>query len=206
MIKMKHIKVAIICLAALSSQTSFSADKEEKPELMMGANASMLSNTCTVCHGPNGASRGPGIPTISGLSSDYFVEVMEGFKKGDISSTVMDRIAKGYTSEEFKLMADFYEKKPFVAAKGQESDSKLAKKGAKLHNKYCEKCHSDGGSLASDDAGILAGQWKVYTQAALEDFISGDRKAPKKMAKKLKKLIKKEGKEGIKALLEFYAH
>ncbi len=201
-----YIKAAIISIAALSSQIAFSTDKKAKPELMMGANASMLSNTCAVCHGPNGASRGPGIPTIAGLSSDYFVDVMEGFKTGDVPSTIMDRIAKGYTSEEFKLMADFYAKKSFVVAKGQASDPKLAKKGGKLHEKYCEKCHSDGGRLAVDDAGILTGQWKAYTQATLEDFISGDRKAPKKMAKKLQKLIKKEGDKGIKALLEFYAH
>ncbi len=186
MMKNICVKAAIISIAALSSQIAFSEDKKTKPELMMGANASMLSNTCAVCHGPNGESRGPGIPTIAGLSSDYFVDVMEGFKTGDVPSTIMDRIAMGYTPEEFKLMADFYAKKPFVVAKGQVSDPKLAKKGGKLHEKYCEKCHSDGGRLASDDAGILTGQWKAYTQAALEDFISGDRKAPKKWLKNFK--------------------
>ncbi len=202
MIIKKYIKVTIICAAALSLQIGFSA---EKKELLMGANASMLTNTCNVCHGPSGVSQGPGIPTISGMSSRYFVGVMEGFKSGDIPSTIMDRIAKGYTSKEFKLMADFYAKKPFVIAKNITSISLLTKKGGRLHKEFCESCHTSGGSIASDDAGILSGQWKFYIQATLEDFISGDRKAPKRMKKMLNELIKKEGDEGIKALLEFYA-
>lgn len=194
----------VLGLAVCLSQSVF-AEEKKGPELLTGASAEMLANTCAGCHGPDGASGGPATPTISGLSTDYFVEMMEGFSSGDVPSTIMGRIAKGYSSEEFTQMAEFFAAKPFVAAKGQESDAEMAKKGAKLHDKYCEKCHAEGGTSAEDDSGILAGQWKMYNVAALEDFTSGDRKAPKKMAKKLKQLMEKEGEDGVKALIEFYA-
>ncbi|MCK5726447.1 MAG: c-type cytochrome [Thiotrichaceae bacterium] len=193
-------------MALLISQSAFAADdKKEKPELLTGASTDMIVNTCAGCHGPDGYSRGPAIPTIGGMAKTYIVETMEGFKSEEIPSTIMGRIAKGYTTEEFEQMGDYFSAKPYVEAKGQESDKKLAAKGKKLHKKYCEKCHSEGGTEAEDEAGMLTGQWKAYTAASLTDYISGDRKAPKKMKKKLKKMIKKKGKESVEALIEYYA-
>jgi sulfide dehydrogenase cytochrome subunit len=186
-------------------QPGFAADEEKKPEVMTGADPQMLANTCSGCHGPDGASNGPATPTIAGLSTEYFVEVMTGFASGDVPSTIMGRIAKGYTEDEFKSMADVFGKLPFVKAPEQKFDAKLAKKGAKLHDKYCEKCHADGGTSAEDDSGILAGQWTSYTAYALQDYNDDSREATKKMKKKMKKLMEKEGDAGIDALLNYYA-
>jgi len=94
--------------------------------------------------------------------------------------------------------------KTFVAAK-QEADAAKAEKGAKIHEKYCEKCHSENGTLADDDSGILKGQWKSYLSAQMMDYHNKDRKATKKMAKKMKKMLNKEGSAGAEALVEFYS-
>ena len=188
-------------LAIGVSSAAFAADK---PKLMSGASASMLANTCAGCHGTNGASQGPASPTIGGLSPDYFIEIMEGFASGDTPSTIMGRIAKGYTEEETKAMAEFYANKPFVSAK-QNFDTAMVKKGAKLHDKYCEKCHAEGGTSAEDDSGIMAGQWTEYLQMQMADFQAGDRKPPKKMKKQLQKMLDKEGSAGVTALINYYA-
>ena len=188
-------------LAIGVSTAGFAADA---PKLMSGASASMLANTCAGCHGTNGASQGPASPTIGGLSPDYFIEMMEGFASGDIPSTIMGRIAKGYTEDEIKVMADFYASKPFIAAK-QNFDASLVKQGAKLHDKYCEKCHADGATSAEDDSGIMAGQWTEYLQIQMADFQAGDPKPPKKMKKQMEKMLDKEGSAGITALINYYA-
>jgi len=193
-----------IMVAGLTVGAAFSASAADKPKLMMGASAGMLSNTCAGCHGTNGASQGPAAPTIAGLSKDYFVETMQGFASGEIYSTIMGRIAKGYTDAEISQMADFYKSKPFVKAK-QSFDSKMVKKGGKLHDKYCEKCHAEGGQSAEDDAGVLAGQWTPYVSWTLADYKSGGREASKKMKKKMKKLMEREGDAGIQALISYYA-
>ena len=191
-------------MALVFSNTSFAADKP-KPELLTGASVTMLANTCAGCHGGNGVSNGPSIPTLAGMSAAYFIEVMEGYQSDDIPSTIMGRLAKGYSDEEVKLMAEHFAKQKFVAATGQKVDEAKAKKGAKIHDKYCEKCHSELGTVADDDSGFLQGQWKSYTAAQLMDFHAGDRKASKKMAKQMKKMYKKEGSEGLEALVEFYS-
>lgn len=172
-----------------------------------GPSAEALAYTCVGCHGTNGQSVGPASPTLAGMPKPVMIETMQGFKSGDIPSTIMGRIAKGYSDEQFEMMGDFFAKQKFMSAK-QSSDAALAKKGAKLHDKYCEKCHSEGGSIemaVEDEVGVLAGQWKPYLHYTLNDFVSGKRPMPKKMKKKLEKMHKKEGDAGIKALLEFYA-
>jgi sulfide dehydrogenase cytochrome subunit len=166
--------------------------------------ASMLGNTCAGCHGTNGNSNGPATPTIAGISSEYFIETMEAYKKGERASTIMTRIAKGYTEEEIKLMADFFAKQKF-ARLPQKADAKMAKRGKKLHDKYCEKCHEDGGRSTEDDAGILAGQWKPYLKYTMEDFMSGGREMSKKMKKKVDKLKKSKGDAGLEQLYHYYA-
>lgn len=167
--------------------------------------ATMLANTCFGCHGPNGNSVGPASPTIAGLSNEYFIETMQGYRSGEIPSTIMTRIAKGYSDEEIKLMAGYFSKQKFNrAAKNQKTDAKMAKKGAKHHKKYCEKCHEDGGRSSEDDAGILAGQWMPYLHYTLNDYLSGKREMTKKMKKKVNALKDKKGDKGFEELLHFY--
>ena len=98
-------KAILVAGLAISATSAMAADG---PKLKMGASDSMLANTCAGCHGTNGISQGPAAPTISGLSNDYFVEVMEGFASGEVQSTIMGRIAKGYTEGEIAQLAKFY--------------------------------------------------------------------------------------------------
>ena len=72
-----------------------------------GASGSMLGNTCAGCHGTDGASVGPA-PTIGGMSAEYLAETMKGFRSGDIRSTIMTRIAKGYSDDDIDAMAKYF--------------------------------------------------------------------------------------------------
>lgn len=196
--------LALITGLAMTSAAALAADKPAEPALMSGASASMMAQHCNACHGPEGISSGPAIPSIAGISPEYFEELMEGFASGEAYSTVMGRMAKPYTKDEIKLLANYYSKLPFVKAK-QSFDPQLAKQGAKLHDKYCEKCHAKGGTSSEDDAGILAGQWTPYVSWTLDDYRAGKREPTKKMGKRLNKLIATEGDAGIEALLHYYA-
>lgn len=166
--------------------------------------AAMLGNTCAGCHGTNGSSNGPATPTIAGISSEYFIEAMKAYKDGSRPSTIMTRIAKGYTEEEVKLMAGFFAEQKFVR-KDQKFDADMAKRGGQLHKRSCEKCHEDNGRSTEDDAGILAGQWAPYLAFTIEDFMNGSREMPKKMKKKMDELHKQHGDKGIQQLINFYA-
>ncbi len=162
--------------------------------------ASMLADTCVGCHGPDGSSVGPAIPSIAGMSAEYFNTVMKEYKADGRYGTIMNRIAKGYSDEEIDLMGDYFAKQDFVRYPQQLDAAKVAA-GEKLYDKNCSKCHDEKGALADDDAGILAGQWLPYLTYSMEDFTAGKREMPKKMKKKVEKLDSAE----LDALLQFFA-
>lgn len=174
-------------------------------DLVSGADGRTLAATCAGCHGTSGASVGPSIPSIGGMDDEYFVEIMQGFRDGEVYSTIMGRIAKGFTDEELERMAAYFHDKPFVPAK-QSFDAELVDKGRRLQDKYCEKCHAEGGIVLEDEEYyILAGQWTGYLRYAMEDFREDRRPMEKKMRSKLEQMLEREGDAGLEALFAFFA-
>jgi len=169
--------------------------------------------SCANCHGEDGASTDPHVPIIGGMSAIVLEDAMtayrdeerscpeyeypEGPNKGD--KTTMCKIAADISEKDTKALAEHLAGKPFVRAK-QEFDAALAEKGKEVHDELCEKCHSEAGSLASDDAGMLAGQWMPYLEDTFKDYSDGKRPMTKKMKKKMDKLDD----ASTKALINYY--
>lgn len=170
-------------------------------ELTRGA---MLGNTCAGCHGTDGVSQGIATPSLAGKSVDTIKEAMLAYQKGDRASTIMGRLAKGYSEEEIVAMAEFFAQQKYIPAK-QKFDAAKAKAGEKLHEKHCEKCHEENGKIDEDGTGILAGQWTTYLQYQFADFKSGDREMPKKMKTQMDKVLGQDGDKRTEELLHFYA-
>jgi cytochrome c553 len=64
------------------------------------------ATSCTGCH-PRTAAKGP-IPTLTGRPADDIITQMNAFKTGERQSTVMVRIAKGFSDEEIHALADWF--------------------------------------------------------------------------------------------------
>jgi sulfide dehydrogenase cytochrome subunit len=172
-----------------------------------------LVEDCTHCHGKGGASTEPDVPIIGGYSADYIfssltalknqerpcpeTEYRSGDKKG--TKTDMCQVVKDMSHSDIKQVAQYFSEQKFVRAK-QKFDPELAKKGQEIHEKHCEKCHSNGASAAKDDAGIQAGQHMAYLEQMCKEFLSGARPIPKKMKARLEQLDK----ESINALINYY--
>ncbi len=177
------------------------------------ADIAALKGPCEDCHGKDGASKEPKIPTIGGYSAVYITDSLAiygektrpcedvkypaGEHKGE--TTNMCDVAEKLSDEDAELVADYFAGKPFVRAK-QAFDADLAKRGKGIHELDCSKCHEDGGSSPDDDAGILAGQWMPYLEEQFEEYKSGKRPMPKKMTPKIDKLSE----DDIKALINYY--
>ena len=168
---------------------------------------------CADCHGKNGNSNKDSMPTIAGISQVYFTDTMEAFKEGDRPASIVKRkdkkdismqdIAKNLNEEQINKLAIYFSEQKFIL-KAQPYDINQAKAGKKIHKKHCEKCHEKGGSSSADDAGILAGQQKIYLRKSLDEIIKGDREVSKKMTKRINKVMKTKGEEGFIQLIEYY--
>ena len=212
----RTIKVTGLLLMGALLQSNAIADQ--------GA-ASMITNTCVACHGDDGQSVGPAIPSLASMSPNYLMGAMLAYKYDDADeleavidgdadfedveafprySTIMGRIAKGYSEEEIKLIGNYFSNQS-IHLPTQEIDAASAAEGKKLHEKYCEKCHEDEGKYAEDDTGVLAGQWKPYFAYTMSDFANGNRAMPKKMKNKLEEMTESVGHDGIEQLADYYA-
>lgn len=167
-----------------------------------GPSGQALSFTCAGCHGTDGSSVGPSMPAIAGMDPEVFVDAMKAYRKDERNSTIMNRIAKGYTDEQFKEMGWFFASQK-LRTFPQQTDMALVKRGKELHDKHCEKCHENGGRPG--DAGTLSGQWMPYLKYTMEDFISGKREYPRKMKRKVDAAIEEDGDNAMKALIHYYA-
>lgn len=180
----------------------------------LAADAGKLAESCASCHGKDGASTESDVPNIGGYSAEYFSGALKAYKSkerpcvetkvrsGDKKGTKTDmcQLVKDMSEADVKALAQHFSEKKFVRT-AQKFDAALAKKGKDVHDKNCEKCHSEGASLASDDAGILAGQKMAYLKEQTEFFLGGKRTMPKKMKPKLEGLDKSE----VEAVLNYYA-
>ena len=174
----------------------------------------LVDSLCSHCHGRDGASDDPNMPIIGGYSEEYIVSSLKAYQdktrscptieyisdKKKMESTNMCEISKNMSKDEMQRLAKYYASKRFRRA-NQDFNLELARKGELIHERDCEKCHSEGGSVASDDAGILAGQWTPYLKQQFFAFYAEKRKLDRKMKPKFNKLDKTE----IEALLNFYA-
>jgi sulfide dehydrogenase cytochrome subunit len=160
-----------------------------------------LAFTCAGCHGTDGSSVGPSMPAIAGMDPEVFVDAMQAYRQDQRNATIMNRIAKAYSDEQFKAMAWFFASQRLYLTP-QAHDAMLAAQGAELHKKHCEKCHENGGRPG--DAGTLAGQWMPYLEYTLADFLDGKREWPRKMKRKVDAAIAEGGDEAIPALIHYY--
>ncbi|MBA1148109.1 c-type cytochrome [Ectothiorhodospiraceae bacterium WFHF3C12] len=181
---------------------------------MAGAEAPEVAKPCVQCHGETGNSDEAEIPRVAGASA-FFLEnqllvfgeearpcAKEEFDEAEEKPPAGDHcaLARDLSDEEIAELAEYFSSQEFVPV-DQPVDAQLAELGAKIHDQRCDKCHSEGGSLALDDAGILAGQSKAYLMEQLQDYKAGERWQPEKMQPQMEELSE----EDMKALVEYYA-
>ncbi len=89
-----------VALAALLLMAA--GAKAQDPNL-----ARNLAATCANCHGTNGQARGE-MRVLAGQPAPKIVALMADYKSGAASATIMHQIAKGYSDEQIKLLADYF--------------------------------------------------------------------------------------------------
>ncbi|MGD8636706.1 MAG: hypothetical protein PVI48_09575 [Gammaproteobacteria bacterium] len=172
-----------------------------------------IVDSCIACHGPDGVSRWGDVPNISGLPEVVIANALYDFRgsarpcrqpscaaEGACPPTDMCQIARPLTGGEMDIIARYYAAQPFSSSVA-EFDETLAARGAEIHSRKCEDCHSKGGSDPMDEASILRGQNMEYLRNAMADYRSGDRLGEEAMLIHLRELSE----EDVEALSHFYA-
>ena len=93
---------------ALFAALAFTASSAMAQDADLARN---LAATCANCHGTNGHARGDMKP-LAGVSADKIIAAVADYKSGNQPATIMHQIAKGYTDEQIKLMANWFATQP----------------------------------------------------------------------------------------------
>lgn len=195
---MQNGKVLLLLALSIAVVSSAHAQRGRKAPAVVGE---MVAQSCMGCHGTNGASVAGPMPSIGGQSEGYLLETMKAFKNGSRSSTIMGRLAKGYSDAELAAIAKFFAEKPFVRAE-QKLDPALVDAGRTAYSKACKKCHAENGREPTEPQyPILAGQWLDAMQIVIDDINAGRRKVDDKFKAKLDETKP----EDVKAALHFFA-
>lgn len=174
-----------------------------------------ITEFCAGCHGQDGVSDNPLVPTLAGQPYTLIEDNLLAFRAGkracaperddgspsaQLAQTMCAGVAE-LTDGQIAALAEHFERRDFEPA-GQTFEPSLVERGKRLHvEKGCERCHADGGRMTQSMAPILAGQWTPYLRRAMEALKSGSKQGPKVMNAAIHELDERE----IEALLNYYA-
>lgn len=145
-----------------------------------GRAAQLVSERCSMCHGPEGASASPVFPRLAGQHGEYVAKQLGDFKSGKRASEAMKPQAETLSEAEMKSLGAYFEsKKP---APRRAADADLAGVGRYIFlkgNRYsgvpaCASCHGDKGHGTSQ-LPRLAGQHPRYIEDQLKQFNKRER-------------------------------
>ena len=132
---------------------------------------------CLACHGEQGQSQTPEVPSLGAQPAFYVMVQLYMFREQLRTVEVMNATTQGLTDDELRRMADVVAKlppPPPVAAPGD--PARLERAGALIQQHRCNFCHNPDFSGAQN-APRLAGQREDYLVKALREYKNNTRRA-----------------------------
>ncbi|WP_158811019.1 cytochrome c [Beijerinckia sp. L45] len=131
--------------------------------------------TCLSCHGAQGISDTPGIPSLAGQPADYLLVQLVLFRDKQRVSEVMNAMADGLSDDDLRGLADSMAKLAPPKASGPVLEAAVLDQGRGLVEKYrCGSCHAANLS-GQEQIPRLAAQREDYLGKQLTDYKSNAR-------------------------------
>jgi cytochrome c553 len=165
---------AVVALA-LSGSAAVASDA---PSVDLARAEQIHSESCFMCHGPNGESSTRLFPRLAGQHYQYIVRQLEAFRSGKRRSNMMESVVAQLTQEDMVALGVFFEKKPTAA--NPVEDVGLMEVGRLLYlqgNEHaglpaCASCHGEDGH-GNAHLPRLASQIPRYIENRLKAFAEG---------------------------------
>jgi len=150
-----------LCVSVVStfmSSTTWAAD-EMPPKAAM----------CLACHGVNGNSSMPGVPSLAAQNARYIYLQLRDYQEGRRENPMMTPMAAGLTRPEMQELANYFSQQK-LSSKNFKADPDKVKKGiAKADETLCAMCHL-GEFKGQNEIPKVAGQNFDYVVSMLKAF------------------------------------
>lgn len=157
------IAVALPCAAvACGALAADSADGRQKAQ------------ACAACHGADGNSQNPLIPSLAGQPQQFIATQLIMFREGNRKDAQMSPMAKDLSNADVRALAMYFAaQKPVTRAPGLAPDKVAAARRLTEQN-HCVQCH--GPDLRGQQhIPRIAGQQREYLRTQLKGFKAGTR-------------------------------
>jgi cytochrome c553 len=150
---------------------------------MLAVGENVAGTACASCHGLDGASTAPGVPSLAGQRTVYLHRVLQAYQARERSSDEMNH-ATGFLNEEALLAVSAYyaslsparpplpEDEPAEAGDAGGGDPFAGIRG---DMKKCVKCHGEDGNASASGMPNLSAQAPDYFVAAMKAYAEGGR-------------------------------
>jgi len=131
-------------------------------------------NLCSACHGPNGNSDNPAVPSIAQQPGQFVSTALYQYREGNRKDPQMSPMAANLSNAEMNQLAEYFSKQAAAAPKHQSKPDNVAN-GPGLAKKYnCSQCHGPK-MLGQQHIPRIAGQQYEYLRVQLKGFKAGTR-------------------------------
>ncbi len=130
-------------------------------------NGKAVAETCTGCHGANGNSQSPGVPTLAGQQPNYFVAATQEYLTNVRASAPMDPLLRKLDKLDIESAALYFASQTPV----QRGASPIGDAVAGEHlTAVCAGCHGPHGVSTDSATPSLAGQDPNYLVHAISAY------------------------------------
>ena len=171
-------------------------------QIAEGEAVSVPSALCASCHGADGRSTHPGVPSLAGQPIEFLEAQLRRFRDGERISDAMQPVARGLSDSQLHALAEHYARLPARGAEDGGDTALLAKGRAIARNRMCGSCHRrdfHGSGLVPR----LAGQREEYLRASLIAYREQRRASPERV---MVAAADRLPDEHIEALAHYLAH
>lgn len=131
---------------------------------------------CAGCHGEDGVSGNPAIPSLAGQDAQYLATALHQYKSGARSEETMKGLAGSLDDAAMKGLAAYY-----AGLQPRAANIRRPLTTAEWAQR-CDRCHGVNGNSTDPGLPALAAQRADYLELVLHAYRSGKRKSPQMAA------------------------
>jgi cytochrome c553 len=132
---------------------------------------------CLACHGENGTSQTPGVPSLGGQPAAFVLIQLYQFREKQRIAAPMNELTAEFTDDDLRTFSDEIAKlPPPVPASDTSVDAALIEKGRTAAQRHrCGFCHNPDMS-GHDQIPRIGAQREDYLARVLHEYKSGERR------------------------------
>lgn len=129
-----------------------------------------IASACTACHGEQGVSKDPKVPSLAAQDAGYLVSAINEYASGKRAHEAMRDAVKELDKAAVRNVAAYFSVQTAAQPEFRRPES------PQVWIAKCERCHGPNGNSVQADKPIIAGQLQPYMTQALIQYRDGKRR------------------------------